>query len=293
MHLTKNYTTDGGDTTVIGGRLVVEEGASVEGLPSAAENQAASTATQATALRNDFNALLVKLIPDFSAKWLLEGKTRYPTLAEVNGRKYQLHGNLIRAEKDEEANAIMGISYWMDVTDYDNTRLLYEKSRPVPGVVVIDNLDEMSRNYPERVRNDLRDQVEDLLRHWCEEYHGILRRYDRDRFLVMFEKQDLDAMRALKFPVIQNMHRIENPAGVAASISIGFGEDIIGALNYYGFGDPFNLLAVFAVGSWGVTVYECLFFIRAFLAGLALIAYLGAMGVRGWPAAVSAAEIVS
>ena len=58
---TKNYTTDGGDTTVIGGRLVVEEGASVEGLPSAAENQAASTATAVNGLKNDFNALLTKL----------------------------------------------------------------------------------------------------------------------------------------------------------------------------------------------------------------------------------------
>lgn len=33
-YMTKNYTTDGGDTTVIGGKLVFEEGASVEGLPS-------------------------------------------------------------------------------------------------------------------------------------------------------------------------------------------------------------------------------------------------------------------
>ena len=110
------------------------------------------------------NARLVSLIPDFSGKWLMEGKTQYPALVEVQGRKYQLHGNLIRSEKEEEASAIMGISYWLDVTDYDNTRILYEQSRPVPGVVVIDNLDEMTRNYPERVRNELRDSVEDRLR---------------------------------------------------------------------------------------------------------------------------------
>ena len=30
--VTKNYSTDGGDTWVIGGKLVVEEGAEVEGL---------------------------------------------------------------------------------------------------------------------------------------------------------------------------------------------------------------------------------------------------------------------
>ena len=31
-HVTKNYSTDGGDTLVIGGKLVIEEGAEVEGL---------------------------------------------------------------------------------------------------------------------------------------------------------------------------------------------------------------------------------------------------------------------
>ena len=171
------------------------------------------------------SAKMVSLIPDFSGKWLMEGKTMYPVLAEVQGRKYQLHGNLIRAEKDEESNAIMGITYWLDVTDYDNTRILYENSRPVPGIVVIDNLDEMARNYPERLRNEMRDAVEDRLHHWCEKYHGILRRYDRDRFLVVFEKKDLELMRTEKFSVIEEMHQVENPAGIAASISIGFGED--------------------------------------------------------------------
>lgn len=63
---TKNYTEQGGDVTHIGGKLIFEEGAQVEGLPgssggSAAENQAASTASQVSALKNDFNALLVKL----------------------------------------------------------------------------------------------------------------------------------------------------------------------------------------------------------------------------------------
>ena len=59
----KNYTEQGGDVTHIGGKLVFEEGASVEGLPGStpAENQADSTATTVAALKDDFNALLAKL----------------------------------------------------------------------------------------------------------------------------------------------------------------------------------------------------------------------------------------
>lgn len=60
----KNYTEQGGEVTHIGGELVIEEGASVEGLPSSftpAENQAASTAATVAALKDDFNTLLSKL----------------------------------------------------------------------------------------------------------------------------------------------------------------------------------------------------------------------------------------
>ena len=60
----KNYNEQGGDVTHIGGRLVFEEGASVEGLPSSftpAENQADSAATSIATLKEDFNTLLANL----------------------------------------------------------------------------------------------------------------------------------------------------------------------------------------------------------------------------------------
>ncbi len=68
MHGTKNYNTDGGERTVIGGILEFEQGAEVKNFPGggsgtggSAANQAASTATAVAGLKNDFNALLVKL----------------------------------------------------------------------------------------------------------------------------------------------------------------------------------------------------------------------------------------
>lgn len=68
---TKNYTEQGGEKTVIGGVLEIKEGASVMGLPIAT-NQAPSTASTVSGIKDDLNALLIKLknaalmIPD---KW--------------------------------------------------------------------------------------------------------------------------------------------------------------------------------------------------------------------------------
>ena len=171
------------------------------------------------------DASIADMVPEFSGKWLFEGKTLYPTLLELNGRKYQLHGNIIRPEKSEDGTAFMGITYWVDVTEYDDIRLEYENSRPVPGIIIIDNLDELYRGQTERIRNDIRDAVEDKLSQWCDGYNGILRRYDRDRYIAVFEKRNVERMRQDKFRIVQDMHQVESPSGVNASISIGLGED--------------------------------------------------------------------
>jgi c-di-AMP phosphodiesterase-like protein len=113
----------------------------------------------------------------------------------------------------------------VDVTEADEIRTRYLETRPAPAIIVLDNLDELGRSQPERVRNELRDAAEDKLRQWSESYNGILRRYDRDRFLAVFEKKDLERMKQSRFPIVEQMHQIESPNGIEATISIGFGED--------------------------------------------------------------------
>ena len=170
------------------------------------------------------DAKMTDLLPGFSGKWLLEGREQYPTLLEVGGRKYQLHGNLIGSEKGDAAS-FTGVTYWVDMTETDDIRTRYQETRPIPAVIVLDNLDELGRNQTDRVRNELRDAAEDKLRQWCDSYNGILRRYDRDRFLAVFEKKQLDMMKQNRFDIIGQMHQIESPNGIDATISIGLGEE--------------------------------------------------------------------
>ena len=110
--VTKNYNTDGGDRTVIGGTLEFAEGAQVKNFPqgadndevkTAAENQAASTATAVAGLKNDFNALLVKLkeagimVPD---SWNLSVRLA-PSLTDAVAA-----ANNAKAEVSLEDNAV-------------------------------------------------------------------------------------------------------------------------------------------------------------------------------------------
>ncbi len=172
-----------------------------------------------------YESKLKSYVPDFSGKWLMEGKTQYPGLLEVGGRKYQVNGNLVRSGKDEQNTAFMGIAYWVDVTDYDDIRLEYEKTRPVVSVIVIDNYEELIKNQPDRVASELRDAAEEKLIAWCADKNGLIKRYTRDRYLFVFEEQYMERIISEKFSILEDIHKVVSPSGIHATLSIGIGRD--------------------------------------------------------------------
>ncbi|MDO5445864.1 MAG: DHH family phosphoesterase [Eubacteriales bacterium] len=172
------------------------------------------------------DAKVSDFIPGFNAEWIAEGKTQYPELIDVNGHKYRVHGNTIHRDENEKSDSpAMCVTYWIDVTEYEKISAEYEASRPVAGILVIDNYEEMTKNLPDREKNDVRDAIEDKLFAWAASRKGTIRRYDRDRYIVFMEKRDLEYMKHKKFPIIQEMHSVESPNGFSASISLGLGED--------------------------------------------------------------------
>ena len=178
--------------------------------------------------RPSFDAILGDMVPGFSAKWLMEGKNQYPGLVQIGDRKYQLHGNIVRSRnenvKDSERN-FMGITYWVDVTEFDNIKLEYENSRPVTMILVVDNYDELMKNLPDRARTDLRGEIDDIVAQWCEGKNGFVHFYDRDRYLFIFESRWLKEITDGKFSILEKVREVTNPSGIHATLSIGVGKD--------------------------------------------------------------------
>ena len=175
------------------------------------------------------------LSPEFSGKWLMEGKNQYPNLIEVNDRKYQVSGNIVRSEKEGQVSSMMGITYWQDVTDYDNIRLEYEKTRPVVALLVIDNYEELMKNQPDRVVSNLRDDLDDMLQEWGEGFNGLLKRITRERYIMVFEEQYIEKIIKEKFSILEKVHSVTNPSGIHTTLSIGVGLDGAGYAENYQF----------------------------------------------------------
>ncbi len=171
------------------------------------------------------NANIADLVPGYEGRWILEGKNRCPGLVELGGRRYQVHGNLVRGQGEAQLSGSMSVTYWVDVTDYEDIKQEYAASRPVVMLLMIDNFDELMKNVPERARNDLRNELEDRFVQWTEGMRGFLRRYDRDRYIYLCERRYFDKLAEEKFTVLDSVREVVNTSGIHATLSIGAGLD--------------------------------------------------------------------
>lgn len=171
-----------------------------------------------------FDLRLKDLFPDFKTKWMLEGKQQHPSLIDIDDRRFRVYGNIIRGENENSGN-FMGITYWVDVTEYDRTRENYENTKLTVALITFDNLDEISKNQSDRVKTELQNMVSERVESWASGINGIICRYDRDKYMFIFDQQGYEILSGEKFSLLERVREVVNPSGIHATVSIGIGLD--------------------------------------------------------------------
>ena len=168
--------------------------------------------------------LVTDVIPNMKTDWLAIGKTQCPQAVTVGEKLYRVYGTSMRAE--DNRGTMLGVLYFSDLTELYQVRDEYIRSRPVVSIVLIDNYEELTKNLSESGISTLNARLNDTINKWTENFHGLYRRMERNRFLFIFEKRDLKRAIEDKFSILENVHEIVNSSGLPASISIGLGVDV-------------------------------------------------------------------
>ena len=174
------------------------------------------------------------VVPRFSTRWLAEGRTECPQDVEVQGRRYRVYGNLIRSE-DEHATMLLATIYLADMTEMFNVRDEFVRTRPIVSVILVDNYGELTNNLPDSAISSLDARINDRISQWCRDLGGLLRKYERNRYLLVFENKDLNRLQEGKFSLLDEIRTITNPSGVAATVSIDIGKDGTGFQENFNF----------------------------------------------------------
>jgi len=167
--------------------------------------------------------LIGEVLAGFSTDWLSEGKTQYPYDVSLQRRRYRVYGTTIFAN-DPKATRL-GVLYLTDLTELYQVRDEYIRSRPIVSIILVDNYEELTKNLSEGAISGLHAKINDVITQWTSQYGGLLRRLEKNRFLLIFEKRDLKHIIDNKFNLLEQVHEITSPSGLPASISFGLGVD--------------------------------------------------------------------
>lgn len=167
-----------------------------------------------------FDAHLETVFPNISFHWLLEGKTEAPETVVWNHRTYRVFGGVSHPEGGQSA---LATTYWMDVTDTEEMRRTLELTRPVVAILMVDNYEDLMKATPEGKRSAVRAMLEEKLSQWSAGSEGMMLRYDRDRYLFVFEEKSFSDFAAKRFDVLDAVREVVAGEGVAATLSIGVG----------------------------------------------------------------------
>ncbi len=180
--------------------------------------------TAATGFRENIpETTITDILPGFKTDWIASGKTEYPFDVSIGARRYRVYGTAVRA--DVPGGAVLGMLYLSDMTEMYQVRDEYIRSRPVVSIILVDNYEELTMNLSESAISTMNAQINDAITKWAEGYRGLLRKLERNRYLLVFEKRDLDSAIQEKFSLLEDIHSVVNPTGLAASISFGLGVD--------------------------------------------------------------------
>lgn len=170
-----------------------------------------------------FDSKLSSLIPDFDTRWLMEGKSECPTEVSFGAQRFLVFGHLVRT--GGRTGGFLATTYWVDVTELATVRDEFQATRPVTAVLLIDNYEDLMKNLTENERSNILAEIDNRLESWVAETGGILRRYQRERYLFICQEQHLARFVEEKFDILDSIHQVVNPSGINASLSIGIGKD--------------------------------------------------------------------
>lgn len=134
------------------------------------------------------------------------------------GRSFTAKYNHIKTDNDDFALVVT-----TETTEAEMLQRRLADSELVVMYVYIDNLTEMMQYDSENYRMAA-TRTDQALREWAEECGGILKEYERDKYLFVTENRVLNACVTRKFDILDKVRTIRaGDSGLPMTISIGIG----------------------------------------------------------------------
>ena len=139
---------------------------------------------------------------------------------EYNGHQYTAY----HAPTGEEDNRL-NVLYLVDDDKLKRIAKEYFSSRPVAAIILIDNYEELLQSARENERSQIMGEIEYQIDCYVENYHGVIKKLEKDRFFVVLEERYMKSIVEERFTILDTVRKINANDKMPATLSIGVGRD--------------------------------------------------------------------
>ncbi|MDD6735550.1 MAG: DHH family phosphoesterase [Clostridiales bacterium] len=171
-----------------------------------------------------YNIVIGDVMPEIKWSEILKSTKGIYTYAGYKGHKYNVVGDIIRTEASTpEKPDYSVLLYFIDKTEIETLRNRYENEKTDIAVVNIDNYDEIFQKMDDSEYQQTISGINKYISAWVSDIKGVMKKTERDRYLVLFEHRYLKNCIQKKFDVIEKVRSLSDTVKMPVSVSIGVG----------------------------------------------------------------------
>ncbi len=134
-----------------------------------------------------------------------------------NGRYYDIASYPINA-----GNNRFMLVVWKDVTELHTALIELNEANVLVGYIVVDNISEVSQGMQDKYR-EVSAKISTTLGEWAQSMNGVVKEYERDKYIVLFESRYINSQIASKFDILDKISELspDEAGSIPMTVSVG------------------------------------------------------------------------
>lgn len=162
-------------------------------------------------LGKGLNVIMQNPLPDENDK--KSGERQIVT--ELDGETYIVDVTKIHADK------VYNLLMFRNITEQARLEKFVRDEDKVVAYMIVDNLEELIQFEQENYRS-ASNQVETIMRDWALSVNGILKEYEKDKYIFIFRNEDLEKFVEDKFDILDKIREVRvGSSAIPLTVSIG------------------------------------------------------------------------
>lgn len=153
----------------------------------------------------------ISSVIDFNMEDAAEGECR----TTIGNNVYNVEGFVL-----SKKNNGLYLAMLSDITALSNLEKKYYDERVAVAYIAIDNVEDILQYVHEKFA-DAVVSIEDKLKAWAASMNGVIKSYDNDKYIMLFESAYLEDCIANRFDILDSIRDARVGDGVSITVSIG------------------------------------------------------------------------